>query len=69
MSAIHIQQVQWLMATFQLVALFCLIRSIDDFRKKRCVWAGLGLLATAFLLLTPMQTHTVKIDLARSSDQ
>jgi hypothetical protein len=63
-----VKQIQWLMA-IQLVALFCLIRGVDDLRKKRYVWAGLAFIATALLLFTPIQTHAAKIDLPQSMSE
>jgi len=34
-----------------------------DFRAKRLGWAVAGFASAAILLLTPVQTHAIKIDL------
>ncbi|HEX6741077.1 MAG TPA: hypothetical protein VF079_04700 [Sphingomicrobium sp.] len=45
------------------VAAFCVARAIDDLRRRRYAWAALGFVAAAAILLTPVQTHAVKLDL------
>lgn len=45
------------------VAAYCLARGILDIRQQRYVWAVLGMAAAAAILLTPVQTHAVKLDL------
>ena len=44
-------------------AVYCLARAVVDFRHGKYVWAVLGLISSAIVLLTPIQTHAVKIDL------
>jgi hypothetical protein len=46
-----------------LVAAYCLARSVADWRAGRKRWALAGLAAFATILLTPIQTHAVKVDL------
>jgi len=46
-----------------LPAAFCIVRGIADLRARRFVWGALGLAAGALLILTPIPTHAVKIDL------
>jgi hypothetical protein len=43
-------------------AAYCLVRAIQDFRDRKYVWAVVGVLAAAGLLLTPIQTHAVNFD-------
>ena len=56
-----------LVATGVLVALvFCIVRTILDFRARRFGWAWAGLAVSALLLCamaTPIKTHAVKADL------
>lgn len=42
--------------------LYCIARAIVDFRQRKYVWAVLGLGSAAILLLTPISTHAVKVD-------
>ena len=46
-----------------LVAAYCIARAIWDLRQRQYVWAALGFLSAAAILLTPVQTHAVKFDL------
>jgi len=50
-----------------LPAAFCIARGIADLRARRFVWATLGLAAGALLILTPIPTHAVKLDLPPAS--
>ncbi len=50
-----------------LAGVFCLVRSILDFREKRYVLGVLGLVSGGIILLTPIPTHAIKIDLPRTS--
>lgn len=45
------------------VAAFCIARAVADLRARRLAWAPAGLVAALLLLLTPIQTHAVKLDL------
>ncbi len=45
------------------VGLFCIVRGIVDVRDRRYLWGGLGIFAGLILLLTPIRTHAVKLDL------
>jgi len=51
------------MAAMGFAAIYCLLRAIVDFRAKRVGWALAGFACAALLLLTPMPTHAIKIDL------
>ena len=44
-------------------AVYCLARGIQDIRERRYIWALLGFASAAALLLTPVQTHAVKLDI------
>lgn len=47
-------------------SLLCFVRAVVDFRARRFVWGGLSLVVASVLLwglMTPIQTHAVKIDL------
>jgi hypothetical protein len=44
-------------------AIYCIARSVVDFRAKRFIWGSLGLLSAAVFLAAPVQTHAVKLDL------
>jgi hypothetical protein len=56
----------WLLASGA-AAIYCIVRAIFDLRQKRYMWGVLGLISAAVLLLTPVKTHAVKIDLPRSN--
>ncbi|MFG6282230.1 hypothetical protein [Sphingomonas sp. S6] len=44
-------------------ALYCLARAINDLRARRYGWGLTGLFSAALLLLTPIPTNVVKVDL------
>jgi hypothetical protein len=46
-----------------LVALYCMVRVVLDIRQRRYLWAALGIAATAVIVLVPIPTHAVKVDL------
>ncbi|EQB30664.1 hypothetical protein M529_18145 [Sphingobium ummariense RL-3] len=48
---------------------FCLARAAVDFREKRYVLCALGLISGGIILLTPIPTHAVKIDLPTASNR
>ena len=52
----------WLLAS-GIAGTYCLVRAIVDLWQRQYVWAALGLVSGAVLLLTPVQTHAVKIEL------
>lgn len=56
------QEFLWIAAT-GLAAIYCLLRAIVDFRAKRLGWAVAGFASAAILLLAPVQTRAIKIDL------
>ena len=43
--------------------IFCVVRGIFDLRAKRYVWGAAGLVLGFGLMLMPVPTHAVKIDL------
>jgi len=47
--------------------IYCFVRALFDLRKKQYVWAIAGLLAAAAILLYPVQTHPVLVDLPSQS--
>lgn len=42
---------------------YCVAKAMIDLRARRYVWGIVGLLSAAVFLLTPIQTHAVKVDL------
>jgi hypothetical protein len=44
-------------------AAYCFGRAVVDLREKRYVWGAIGIVAGAAILLTPIQTQAVKVDL------
>lgn len=46
-----------------LAGFYCLARGLFDLRQKRYLWGVLGLCCGAIILLTPIPTQVVKIDL------
>lgn len=45
------------------VAAYCIVRGTIDLRAHRYVWGGLGVLAGIALLLVPIRSEAVKLDL------
>ncbi|OAO05183.1 hypothetical protein A8B75_05185 [Sphingomonadales bacterium EhC05] len=50
-----------------IAGIYCIARAVSDFRQKKYVWAVFGLASAAIILLMPMETHAVLIDLPLSS--
>ena len=46
-----------------LVAVYCLVQAIRDIRSKHYAMAALGFLCAALLLLMPIRSEAVKLDL------
>ena len=44
-------------------AIYCLVRGIVDLRHKHYAWGVAGILSAGAILLVPIQTHAVKLDL------
>ncbi len=42
---------------------YCIARAVVDFRQRMYVWSALGIASAAVFVLTPIQTHAVKVDL------
>lgn len=49
--------------TAAIVALFCTVRAVFDLHQKRYGWGIAGIVCATALLMTPVETHAVKIDL------
>jgi len=47
-------------------SIYCIARGIVDLRSRNYVWGALGLVSAGIILLTPIQTHAVKLDLPMS---
>ncbi|MEH3158995.1 MAG: hypothetical protein PGN08_08725 [Sphingomonas taxi] len=43
--------------------LYCLAKAIIDLRARRYAWGIAGLFSAAVLLLTPLPTRAIKVDL------
>jgi hypothetical protein len=56
----------WLLASGG-AAIYCIARAVVDLRQRRYFWGALGIVSAAVLLLTPIKTHAVKIDLPVST--
>jgi hypothetical protein len=41
---------------------YCVARTIVDFRQRKYVWALFGAVSALAFLLTPVETHAVKLD-------
>lgn len=52
----------WL-AIILVAGIFCVVRGVMDLRQRRYVWGGLGLAIGCAILLVPIQSHAVKVDL------
>ncbi|MBB5716451.1 hypothetical protein FHS94_003317 [Sphingomonas aerophila] len=46
-----------------IAVIYCLIKAVFDLRARRFVWGIIGLLSAGIILLTPMKTHAIKVDL------
>ncbi|OAN58404.1 hypothetical protein [Sphingomonas sp. TDK1] len=44
-------------------AIYCIVKAVIDLRARRYGWGVVGLLSAVVFLMTPIQTHAVKIDL------
>lgn len=44
-------------------AAFCIVRGVIDIRDRRFVLGALGIVAGIALLVMPIRTHAVKVDL------
>lgn len=56
----------WLAAQF-FAAAYCLVRAVFDFRKGHAVWGVLGVAAGLAILLSPIPTHAVSVDLPEAA--
>ena len=46
-----------------LAGVYCIVRGVRDLREKRYVWGVLAIASAAVFILTPIQTHAVKLEL------
>jgi len=44
-------------------AIYCITKAVIDLRAGRYVWGSIGLISAVVFLMTPIQTHAVKVDL------
>lgn len=44
-------------------AIYCIAKAVIDLRSRRYAWGIVGLLSAGAFLMTPVQTHAVKVDL------
>jgi hypothetical protein len=58
----------WLILLFA-AGLFCLVRGVVDLAQRRYAWGVAGLLAGCAILLTPLQSRAIKVDLPPVSPQ
>jgi hypothetical protein len=42
--------------------LYCIARAVVDLRQRKYAWGAVGLASAAIFLLTPIQSHAVKLD-------
>ncbi|HEY0623805.1 hypothetical protein [Sphingomonas sp.] len=54
-------------AALTAVIVYCVAQAVRDLRAKRYAWAAAAVIAAALLLIMPVQTHAVKIDLPAAS--
>ena len=54
------------MIVLGLAALYALARGIVDIAQRRYAWGAVGILCAALLVLTPIATHAVKVDLPQA---
>jgi hypothetical protein len=52
----------WVLALLA-VAIYCAAQAIRDFRKGNYAMAAAGAACVALLLLVPLQSHAIKLDL------
>jgi len=43
--------------------IYCVAKAVIDLRGRRYAWGIIGLLSALVFLVTPIQTHAVKVDL------
>ena len=56
-----------LLIAMGVVVLFCLAVGIRDLIRKDYVWAGLAFVCVAIVVLTPIPTRAVKLDLGTAT--
>jgi hypothetical protein len=53
-------------AILGIAALYCLVRGLADFQQRRFAWGIAGLLCASTLLLTPIPSQAVKVDVPQA---
>lgn len=56
-----------MMIILGVAAAYALARGIVDIAQRRFAWGAAGILCAALLVLTPIATHAVKVDLPQAS--
>ncbi len=51
------------MAALLAVTMYCVVQSIRDFRARRYLWGSAAAISAALLVLMPVQSHVVTVDL------
>ena len=52
----------WIWAALA-AGIYCIARAIVDLRQRKYIWAAFGLVSATIFVLSPIQTHAVKVDL------
>jgi hypothetical protein len=55
------------MAASTALFVYCVAQMIRDVRAKRYAWAAAAAIAAILLLMMPIQTHAMKVDLPMAS--
>lgn len=51
------------MAALLAVIVYCVVQSIRDFRARRYLWGSAAAMSAAVLVMMPVQSHVVTVDL------
>ena len=61
---------EWLMISviaLGLAAIYCVARAVVDLREKRYIWGALGVASALALVLIPVPTHAIKVEIPAQS--
>ncbi len=50
-----------------LAAAYCVVRAVVDLREKRYIWGGVGVASALALVLIPIPTHAIKVEIPAQS--
>ena len=53
----------WWIWVLPLVAVYCLVQAVRDFRRKQYVATAIGAALAVAIMFVPIQTHAVTVDL------